>query len=90
MPMATASPSTVGWVMTHPTALVANLSRAGLSTCKVHAKEFPSDCFYVISSPLPRLCLAQQDLTPKPYDYLFWRQRVLGNTALLPNLLLWE
>jgi hypothetical protein len=34
-----------------------------LSTCKVHDKEFPSDCYYVISSPLPRLRLAQQDLT---------------------------
>ncbi len=56
-----------GWVTPPPRKtrfrLVANLSRAGLGTCKVHVKEFPSDCCYVISSPLPRLCLAQQDLT---------------------------
>jgi len=47
--------------------LAATLSRTGLSTCKVHNEEFPSDCYSVLSSPLPRLRLAQQDLTPKSF-----------------------
>jgi hypothetical protein len=49
---------------------VAGLSRAGLATCKVHGEEFQSDSCYVISSPLPRLGLAQQDLTFLPDDLL--------------------
>jgi len=62
-----------GWVTPPPRKprfrRAATLSRTGLSTCKVHDEEFPSDCCYVISSSLPRLCLAQQALTlfpPKP------------------------